>query len=167
MKVDHDTIEIRHKGLFDLNSIYRGMRKWLRDREYDYDEKRYKDKVGHLGNDLDLEMLGELRVTEFVKFNVEIVCKFSNLKEFEAELGGEVRKVSNGQFFVQISGSVTFDYQERFSSPVAQSFLKFLVGTLLKNYYDVKYVDRFYYDLYDLQTLIKELSFMETASNAF
>ena len=167
MEVPIPAMQIRHKGLYDLDTIYKSIRLWLRQREYDYNEKRYKDKVGDAGNELDLEMVAELRVNGFVKFNLEIESKFYGLKEFEAELGGEKRKVNNGQYFLILKGKVTFDYQERFKSAIAESFLKFLVNVLLKNYYDVKYVDRLYYDLYQLQTLIKAETFMETAYNAY
>ena len=160
------TIEIRHKGLYDLDTLYKSLRAWLRAKEYDYNEKRYKDKVGSNGNELDLEMRGELRVNGFVQFNLEIDGKFFGIREFDAELGGEQRKVNNGQLFITLKGSVTYDYRGQFEGS-SEKFLDLMINTLLKNYYDVKYEDRLYYEIYGLQTLIKEQIFMETASNAY
>ena len=157
-------IEVRHKGLYDLDSMYKGIRAWLDERRYDYNEKRYKDKIADYGNEVEHEMEAELKVTDFVKFDIEIVTKFYGVKEFESEFKGKKRMVNKGQFFIQIKGKVTFDYKGNFKSDY---FLNLLVRRLLKNYYDVKYVDRLYYDLYNLQTLIKEQSYMETATNAY
>jgi hypothetical protein len=153
--------------MYDLDSIYKSIRAWLNDREFEYNEDVYKDKISDLGNELELKMSGELRVTEFVKFNVKLEAKFYGVKEFEADYMGSKRKVNNGQFFILLSGVVTYDYKGRFKSDASQFFLDLLVKRLLKNYFDVKYVDRLYYELYSLQTLIKEQVYMETATNAF
>ncbi|MCC7573974.1 hypothetical protein KO361_00075 [Candidatus Woesearchaeota archaeon] len=112
-------------------------------------------------------MRAEVKINDFVKFNVEVDGKFYGVKEFEAEYMGNKRKVNNGQFFVKISGQVTYDYQGKFKGNITEYFLELLVKRILKNYYDIKYVDRLYYDLYTLQTLIKEKVYMETASNAY
>ena len=112
-------------------------------------------------------MNGEIRVTDFVQFNIDIEGKFYNIKDFETDYHGEKRKVSNGQFFLQIKGKVTYDYQGKFSTKMGETLMNLLIKRILKNYYDVKYVDRLYYDIYKLQTLIKEQVHMETASNAY
>lgn len=160
-------VQIRHKGLYDFEGIYRAIRAWFRQREYDYNEGRYKDKTSDFGNEVELKMNGEIKITDFVQYNVDIEAKFFGVKEFETDFKGEKRKVNNGQFFIVLTGKVTYDYKKRFKSEISKAFLKFLIGTLLKNYYDVKYVDRLYYDVYDLHTLIKTKAFMETATNAY
>lgn len=153
--------------MYDLDSIYKSIRSWLNSREYEYNEDVYKDKVSDFGNELEVKMSGELYVTQFVKFSLKIEAKFYGVKEFESDYMGSKRKVNNGQFFILLSGSVVYDYNKKFNSDTSKFFLELLVKRLLKNYYDVKYVDRFYYDLYNLQTLIKEQVYMETATNAF
>ncbi len=162
-----DEIEIRHKGLYDFESIYKAVRKWLKDKEYEFNEPKYKDKAGKDGNEVEIKMLGELRVTNFVKFTVKTEAKFFGVREFETEFEGETRKMNKGQFYFLIKGEVEYDYENRFKSDISKYFLNLLIGTILKNYYDVKYVDRFYYELYDLHTLIKTKTHMETASNAY
>ena len=153
--------------MYDLDGIYKAIRRWLTEREYEYNEDRYKDKPADIGNEVELDMSGELRVNDFVRFNVKLSAKFYGLKEFEADYMGSKRPVKNGQFFIRVTGTVTYDYQKKFSSTLAEFFLDLMIKKLLKNYYDVKYVDRLYYDLYTLQTLIKEQVYMETASNAY
>lgn len=153
--------------MYDLDAIYKSIRSWLNGREYEYNEGRYKDKISDMGNEVEHKMTGELRVDEFVQFNVTIETKFYGVKEFEADFMGGKRMVNNGQFYIILSGQVTYDYQKRFNSKVTSFFLELLVKKLLKNYFDVKYEDRLYYELYSLQTLIKEQTYMETASNAY
>jgi len=165
--IDIPEIEIRHKGVYDLDSIYKSIRAWLFERHYEYQEDRYKDKISDFGNEAEINMSNELKVDEFVQFNIKIETKFFGIKEFEADYKGSKRKVNNGQFFIRLKGSVVYDYKKKFKSWFSKFFLDFLIKKLLKNYYEVKYVDRLYYDLYALQTLIKEKVYMETASNAY
>jgi hypothetical protein len=160
-------MEIRHKGLYDLDSIYKTIRQWLKVREYDYNEARYKDKKAEYGNEVEHIMQGEIQVTNFVKYNINIETKFYGVNEFESELAGEKRKVNKGQFFIILNGTVTYDYNNNFSGPKAQKFLKILVTKIFKNYYDVKYLNKLYYELYNLQTELKKEAFMETSTNAY
>lgn len=160
-------IQIRHKGLYDLDTIYKTIRKWFNDREYDYNEARYKDKKAEYGNEVEHIMQGELQVTNFVKFDITIETKFYGVNEFEAELAGKKRKVNKGQFFIILNGTVTYDYNNNFSGATAQKFLKLLVTKIFKNYYEVKYLGKLYYEVYNLQTELKKETFMETSTNAY
>ena len=160
-------IEIRHKGIYDLDTIYKTIRKWFKVREYDYNEKRYKDKKADYGNEVEHVMQGEIKITDFVKFNIEIETKFYGVKEFDGEIAGEKRKVNKGQFCITLTGAATYDYKNNFGGPTAQKFLKLLVTKILKNYYDVKYTNKLYYEIYNLQTELKKQAIMETKTNAY
>jgi len=167
LDIKTDQIEIRHKGLYDLDTIYKKIRAWYNEREYYYDEPKYKDKISDFGNELEIKMTGFLPVTDFVSYTVKVEGKFYRLKEFETEYKGEKRKMNKGQFFLQFKGNVSYDYQDRFKSKLAKFLLDFMINTIFKKYYEIKYLDKLYYEIYTLQTLIKELTYMETASNAY
>ena len=112
-------------------------------------------------------MKGELKVNDFVMFQIEVECKFFGGAESEAEFMGQTRKVNKGQFFAKVSGKVTYDYQKKYTTDTGKMFLDLLIKTFLKKYYEIKYEDVLYYDVIKLQTLIKENAFMDTGTNAF
>lgn len=160
-------IEIRHKGLYDLDTLYKKIRHWFSEREYEFNEERYKDKIADYGTEAEHKWNGELWVNNFVQYNIKIETKFYGVKEFEADYHGEKRKVNNGQLFIVMNGIVTFDYLNNFESKQAKYFLNLLINKIFKKYYEIKYIDKLDYDVYRLQTLIKEELHMETASNAY
>lgn len=163
-----DPLDLRYKGLYDLDGIYKLIRQWLDDRRYDFMEKIYKDKAASpFGNEVEHDMVPELKVNEFIKFHIHIVTKFFDYKEFEAEIDGEKKMVSDGRFFIKLSAEIEFDYQNRFKSDFQKKLLKFLVKTLLVRYYEFKYYDKLTYDLYDLQAKLKKFIKMESEYNAY
>ncbi|MFP4568293.1 MAG: hypothetical protein ACLFN8_05100 [Candidatus Woesearchaeota archaeon] len=112
-------------------------------------------------------MEGEVRINEFVKFEIKLETKFYGVKEFETEFRGEKRLMNKGQLFIKLNGIITYDYKRNFKGKFAETLLHLLVNVILKNYYDVKYVDRLYYDVYNMHNMIKELLYMESATNAY
>ncbi len=163
-----DPLDLRYKGIYDLDGIYKLMRQWLDERRYDFMEKIYKDKVGSpFGNEVEHEMIPELKVNDFIKFHITIVTKFYDYKEFEAVIDGEKKKVSDGRFFIKISASIEFDYQNKFKTDFEKKLLKFLIKTLLVRYYEFKYYDKLAYDVYDLHAKLKKFIKMESEYNAY
>ena len=161
--------EIRYKGIYDFDGLYKLIRGWLDNRRYDYMEKRYKDKVSTpFGNEVEIEMEPELKVTEFIKFHIYIASHFYDVKEFEAEIDGEKKLVTDGKFFMNFNGWIEFDYTGKFDDkPFSKWLLKFLVEKVLRRYFEFKYYDRLTYDVYDLQAQVKKFLKYETQHNAY
>jgi hypothetical protein len=161
-------LEIRYTGVYDIGSVYNAIRNWLDMRRYDYMETLNKDKVSTVfGNEVEWKMRPEQKVDGFIKYHIEVDTHFYDVKEFEAVVDGKKTKLTDGKFWIKISGSVEFDWQEKFRTPLANQLLKFLVLTLFKRYYRYKYIYKLNEDMYDLQTEIKKDLKMEIASNAY
>ena len=161
-------LDIRYKGIYDLDGIYKLMRQWFDDRKYDFMENLYKDKVASpFGNEVEHNMTPEILVNDFIKFHIQVITKFYDYKDFEAEIGGEKKMVSYGRFFIKLSATIEFDYQNRFKTPFQKKLLFFLIKTLLVRYYEFKYYDKLTYDLYDLQAKLKKFIKMESEYNAY
>lgn len=136
------------------------------ERRYDFMETLYKDKVsGPFGNETELKMKPELKVNEFIKFNISVETKFYDVKEFEAEHHGGKKMVNNGKFILWFGATVEFDYSNKFKNH--PWLLNFLVTKILRRYYEFKYIDVLTYDLYDLHAKIKKFLRFETEHNAF
>jgi len=163
-----DPLDIRYKGIYDLDGIYKLMRQWFDDRKYDFMENVYKDKAASpFGNEVEHNMTPELKVNEFIKFHIKIVTKFYDYKDFEAEIDGKKKMVSDGRFFIKLSADIEFDYENRFKTPFQKKLLFFLIKTLLVRYYEFKYYDKLTYDIYDLHAKLKKFIKMESEYNAY
>jgi len=161
-------LEIRYKGIYNLDGLYKMMRSWLDAQRYDYMEKRYKDKVGGpFGNELEIEMRPELKVTEFIKFHIEVDTHMWEVKEFEAEIDGQKKLVTDGRFFIKLRCWIEFDYQGRFKTDFQKALLKFMITKVLKRYFEIKWYDRLKYDLYKFHAEIKKFLKCETEFNAY
>lgn len=161
-------LEIRYRGVFSFDDVYKTVRHWIDERRYDFMEGLYKDKVDTpFGNEVEIEMQPELKVTEFIKYHIYFTSKFTGVKEFTANINGEQKKVTDGRFWIRLNATVEFDYQDKFKSDFSNKILKFLVDSIFKNYYEMKHYVRLKKDLYDLHTKIKKCLNMETASTAY
>lgn len=161
-------IEIRYKGLYDLDGIYKLIRGWLDARRYDYMEKIHKDKsTNPWGNEVEWEMTPELKVDGFIKYEIYIRTKFYDVKEFESIQHGHKRMLTDGRFWIEITGLVKFDYRDRFESKFEKTILEWLIRRIFWRYYRVHHIEKLYKDMFDLHNEIKKFMKMETAFNAY
>jgi len=163
-----DKVEVRFKGIYDFEGLYKVIRQWFFDRKYDFHETKYKDKVSSpFGNEVEVNMSPWLKINEFAMYHVDIKTHFYDVKEFETVIDGEKRMVTEGRFWIVLHGWVEFDYNNRFKTKFEKWVLKFLVRTALKKYYEVLYFDGVTYDVYELEALIKKHLKMDSSYNAY
>lgn len=161
-------IEIRYKGTYDLDGIYKTIRGWLDSHRYDYMEKVHKDKATNpWGNEVEWEMTPEVKIDGFIKYEIYIRTKFYDVKEYEVTVHGHKHKVTDGKFWIEITGNVVFDYKGNFKKGFWDDMMKFLVKDLFKRYYRVHHIEKLYKDMFDLHNEIKKFMKMETAFNAY
>lgn len=164
--IPENQIMVRYKGLYDYEGLYMLIRDWFDEHRYDFMEPLYKDKVsGPFGNEVEHKMDCELKVNEFIKFHIYIETHFYDVKEFEGELRGEKKLITDGKFSMWLSGWVEFDYSDKFKNH--SKLLDFLVDWLLKRYFEVKYYDVLTYDIYGLQSQIKKFLRMDASHDAY
>jgi hypothetical protein len=163
------TLEIRYNGIYDLDGLYRMIREWLYARRYDYMEGINKDKTaGPFGNEVEWEMYPEIKIDEFIKYKIEIKTKFYDVKEFEAVIDGQKKKVNNGKFWIKINGKVEFDYRDKFEKkPLHRHMREFLIKKLFKRYYEIRHVDHLTHEIFRLHAEIKKFLKMEASFNAY
>ena len=161
-------IEIRYKGVYDLDGIYKTIRGWLDQNRLDYREKIHKDKATNpWGNEVEWEMTPERKVDGFIKYEIYIRTKFFDVKEYDAVIHGHKHRLTDGKFWIEITGNVVFDYKNNFKSDFAKKMLDLLVKKIFRRYYRVHHVEKLYKDMYVLHNEIKKYMKMETAFNAY
>jgi len=157
-----EPIEIRYKGVFDWEGLYRLIRKWFSDHKYVYIEFRYKDKVaGPFGNEVEVKAAPYRKVSDFLKYNIKLHVKVFDFKEFEIEVDGEKKKVTESRMFINISGNIEFDYNKKFKTDFEKKLLKWMTSAL-RMYYGAKHFDNLTHSMYQLHQEIKDFLNMET-----
>lgn len=163
-----DKVVVRYKGIYDFDGLYKLIRGWLDERRYDFMETRYKDKAATpFGNEVEIIMAPEIKVTPYIKYHIDIRMLLFDYKEFDAVLDGEKKKVTDGKISIELNGWVEFDYMNKFKTDFQKSVLNFLVDKLLRRYFEFKHYDKITYDVYNLQTEIKNFLKMETKHSAY
>ncbi|MFA6073221.1 MAG: hypothetical protein WC758_03850 [Candidatus Woesearchaeota archaeon] len=161
-------IEIRYKGIYDLEGIYKTIRGWLDSNRYDYMEKIHKDKqTNPWGNEVEWEMVPCRKVDGFIMFYIYIRTKFYDVKEFSSVVHGHKRNVTDGRFWIEITGVVEYDYGGNFSSEFGKKLLNLIIKKIFKKYFRIYYHERLKADIYKLHNEIKEFMKLETAYNAY
>lgn len=169
VKLKVTTFRIKHRGIFDMNGLFKTMRKWLFDQGYEMHEKSYKHKVPvPTGAEQEFEWWAWKRVNNYVKFHFEIFIRIYDLKQVEVIREGKKKTLTQGSLLMELAPSIEIDYQNRFGgSKLMQSLHDFYVKYVMNYPIDLKWGDEIYYRMLKLQTVIKEYLNFETKTNAY
>jgi len=149
------SIKIRAKGLFDFEGVYKLISDWLiSSRQMEFHETRYKDKIDTaLGNEIEIEIYADRRVSEFIKYRIDIKYHLWESKEVKVVIDGQSVKRMQGRMDINISGKVLVDWQDRFKK--YPKLFGFLIKTVFKNELEVKHADPLEHDMHDFAARIK------------
>ena len=153
---------VRYKGIFDYAGLYRLVQTWLRDKEFEFHEKKYKEKPFHIGPETEVTWYAEKRVTGTIKCYVDIFFHLYDSVKTEVIIDGKKKEMVKGRISIDLWGRVVFDYSEEFErSNLAKKIEHFLRTTVLRKEILFKYLDPFDYELLDLETEIRKFLGME------
>lgn len=149
------SIKIRVKGLFDFAGVYKLIADWLMfSRQMEFHETRYKDKLDTaLGNEIEIDTYGERRVSEFIKYFIDVKYHLWESKEVKVVIDGKSVTRMQGRMDITIKGRIIVDWQNRFKKyPKLEGFL---INTVFKNELEVKHADPLEHDMHDFAARIK------------
>jgi len=159
---DLDKRFIKYKGIFDYSGVYRVIESWLKKKNFEFHEKKYKEKPFHIGPETEVTWEGEKRVTGTIKLYINIFFHLYDAVKTEIVVNGHKKQVINGRIVIEIWGKVVFDYAGEFEqSNFFKQIEKFLTSLPLKKEILFKYIDPLDYELYDLEVLIRKFLEME------
>jgi len=143
---------VRYKGEFDLHALYGLIKGFFLARDYDFYERRYKDK----GNEIKINMDPDREYDEYHKVIFSVFIHVMDYTHVQVVRGGKPKTLIRGRVQIDFSHKITYDY-----SPVKIFDTKNKTGKLLKKLYGVvtqREVDE-YWDVLTLslqQDLIEE-----------
>lgn len=126
---EKDTIfesKMKSDGVFDFKGFYAFCYKWLSEEtNLDVEEEKYIEKLKGDKKDVDIEWVGERKLTDYFKFEMKVKLETRNLAEVEIKQGNQKISTNKGSVEMKIKGILIRDYQGKFEKT---GFLKFLRG---------------------------------------
>lgn len=155
--------EMRHNGTFDLDKLYKVMRKWFKDRKYLFQEDVHKFKPP----ELELEWSGVRKETGYRQAKVEMAFHSWYHKDIKVKKDGKEKKMVDARVQIILTATMIYDYSNRFNTPLLVALEKFLKKFILFYYVIIVWPDRLHYELVDFQNKIKEVLESPVAGGAY
>jgi len=138
---------IRYKGILDVDDLYKSVKSWFGDYNYDYFEKENTEKTKPEGNTVKIRMVSEREIDDYVKFEIQVdfveIIRLRKVKK-----GGY-----SGEARIVIRAIVHLDYHNNWKNI---PFLHYLYhNIILKKKIMVHYWGNLYNEMMELNSLIK------------
>ena len=110
-------VPIFFKGEFDLEPLYRTCIEWMREQKVEFIyEKKYKDKEAGPGiRDIEIGLLGDVKLDEFRKWNISITISAWDTKTLD-KVAKSGHKVLSGRMEMKFGSGMEIDYQDAYGS---------------------------------------------------
>lgn len=125
--------KVRQKGIFDFKELYRFCYTWLVDQGYDVTEKKYAEKVTATGKEIEIEWVGERKISDYFRFSLKIHWRILGMTTVEVDREGKKVSMDKGDIEISVAGVLEKDYEHRWEK---NAFTKFLRG--LYDHYVIK-----------------------------
>lgn len=159
--------EIRYSGEFDYEEVYKTIHNWFSKMKYDITET-YKHKMTGLGAEVELGIKGNRKLSQFLRYDVEVELKTWNMQDVEKVIDGKKQKINKGRLLIIISWNVVLDYSGKFAeSEWSARLFNFIRFTLWRKKIIVLWSGSLIAECYGLHTEIKKVLKMETAYSAW
>ncbi len=159
---------IKYKGLFDFEGLYHFFQRWMKDRYYEFHEKKYKQKPLTYFDEHEITWWAEKKVTDYIMYRIDIFIHLYEAEKKEVEIRGKKKKMMDTRMLIEINGHVITDYSGKFEkSSFTKAIESFLNKRILHKEILLKYLDSFDYELYDLEADLKKFLNMEARESAY
>lgn len=169
-KMDLLPFRIRYKGVFDWPGLYKAMKDWFKERDYEpLLEKRYKHKI-RAGGFAEIEVNWDCwrDETEYVRDFVKVYFHIWDYKEVDVIKNNKKMKLAKGRMLIEIEPSLVLDYEDRwegsaFKRKLRDFYNRFLYRVEIESLWE----DKLWYNCNKLVQLAKRYLEMESESEAF
>lgn len=160
---------VKFRGNFDFNGLYELLFGWLRDRHYRPVEKKHKEKAGGEGREVEIDIEGELEVTEYINYMVGFSIHVWDMKTVEVKEGETTKKMDWGRLEVKLKGHVVMDPKNKIPSKtgILGAMDTFLKKVALWREIEFMHDDHLMSTVGKVQVLVKKFLNMDSGESAF
>lgn len=159
---------VRYKGIFDFDGLYKMMRGWFKEREYDFWERRYKHKQRPGGAELEINWEAWRDITPLIRNWIYIYFHLWDYQEVDVVKDGQKKKMAKARMLIRFAFTMEIDYENRWQdSRFKRAMLQFLMRFVLKKDLDTTYGDKLWYNCNKLQQQTKIFLGMGSHSDVY
>ena len=137
------------------------------EREYDFFEKRYKHKNQAQGAELELDLVGEREINEFVKNQVVVYIHIWDFNEVK-DPKGKGRSMGQGRMRIDFRGYLILDYEDRWEDTKFKRKLRdFYINYVIRHEISDIWGDKLFYNVNKLQQVVKRYLGMQSESDVY
>ena len=138
-----------YNGSFDLDNLYKEIKKWFKNNNYKLYEKEYKEKRRAHGDELIIDILSERKIDDYIKFHINVKFLMIHLKKLSKES-------YIGNVHCNLKGYIEFDYNKKWQINKLKEFLMFIYNNfIIKGKIQNVYEDKLYDEVLKVEDLIK------------
>ncbi len=106
------TLILRYEGLFDFQGLYDLIVGFFVRRNYDYVEKKWKEKdASPVGREITVDMTPFRKVNEYIKYEYTIQWKSIDKHEVEVVREGKPVRLTHARMYVSVNAQAEVDWQ--------------------------------------------------------
>jgi hypothetical protein len=143
-------LQLKQKGVFNLEKLYDEMRSWVDENKYSFNEKEHTEKHGDKGKEIVLVWEVEREITDYLMYEIKVNFLLKG-----------INKVSEGLVsgFVKITftANVVSDYKNKFGKSKFSEWLSKLYKEYLIKSEIKRHQDKLQKELTDFQDITKEV----------
>ena len=159
---------VKFRGNFDFLGLYDLLFAWLRDHNYRPVEKKHKEKAGD-GREVELVIVGEAEITEYVNYNAEFSIHVWDMKTVEVKEGDKTKTMDWGRLEVKLKGGITVDPKDKIpgTSGILKAMDTFLKKVALWRELEFLHEDNMGATITKVQAMVKKFLNMDSSETAF
>lgn len=152
---------IKYRGLFDLDSLYKVMALWFKNRRFELHERLFKSKPP----EMEFRWDAERKRTSYILEKVTVHVHMWGEHHVEAIVNGKKKDLVNVRMIITINAGIytqgSQEYADIFgqrrwtASNIERKLQALMYNWVMKREIGGLYEDRLYYELYDLYATIK------------
>ncbi len=156
---------LKYRGTYNWKDLMRFMRKWVDGNHYTFFEKKYKEKPGNYGIEIDWSVEAEKKVDGFYKYWIKFDLKIWDQMPVEVIKDGKKVQMDDGRIRILFNSVVDSDYEGNFeNSPFQKKLEKFLLKHVIKEDESAIHWDGLYYEMNRFKNEVEAHLKMETAT---
>lgn len=143
-------LQIREKGVFDLEKLYGEMKEWIDKNNYDFNEKEHTEKHGDKGNEIVLAWEAEREITDYLKYELKVNFLLKGITKVSDNL-------VKGFVKITFTARVISDYKNKFGKSSFSNWLSKLYEKYLFKSEIERHKDKLQEEINDLHDITKDV----------
>jgi hypothetical protein len=131
--------QIKQKGFFNYNEVYKFCFNWLKEEGYSISEDKYDEKVTSFGKEIQIKWTAKKKISDYFRNIIELKWHILGMVDAEVEIEGQKQKTNKGEVKIDFKATLERDYEKRWEDKPVWKFLrgiydKYIIKTTMEQY---------------------------------